>query len=41
MALPREKFDGRVDTTAANVRWTATPIDRLRISSEIPLQRAG
>jgi hypothetical protein len=34
MALPREKFDGRVDTTAANVRWTATPIDRLRISSE-------
>jgi MtrB/PioB family decaheme-associated outer membrane protein len=34
MALPRDKFDGRVDTTAANVRWTANPIDRLRISSE-------
>jgi MtrB/PioB family decaheme-associated outer membrane protein len=33
-ALPREKYDGRADTTHANVRLTSRPADRLRLSAE-------
>ncbi len=32
--LPIDSFDGRADTTAANLRWTARPVDRLRVSGE-------
>jgi MtrB/PioB family decaheme-associated outer membrane protein len=32
--LPLEKYDGRADTTAANLRLTARPMDGLRISGE-------
>lgn len=32
--LPRESFDGRVDTTHSNVRLTSRPADRLRLSAE-------
>jgi MtrB/PioB family decaheme-associated outer membrane protein len=32
--LPRSDFDGRADTTHANVRVTTRPIDRLRLSAE-------
>ena len=32
--LPVDEFDGRADTTAANLRLTARPMDRLRVSAE-------
>lgn len=32
--LPLEKYDGRADTTAANLRVTARPLERLRVSGE-------
>lgn len=32
--LPLDKFDGRVDTTAANLRLTARPMERLRVTGE-------
>jgi MtrB/PioB family decaheme-associated outer membrane protein len=32
--LPREEFDGRADTTQANLRLTSRPMDRLRVSAE-------
>jgi MtrB/PioB family decaheme-associated outer membrane protein len=32
--LPLEQFDGRADTTAANLRLTARPVERLRVSAE-------
>jgi MtrB/PioB family decaheme-associated outer membrane protein len=34
LALPRENFDGRADTTHANIRLTSRPTDRLRLSAE-------
>jgi MtrB/PioB family decaheme-associated outer membrane protein len=32
--LPLEEFDGRADTTQANLRLTAHPMDRMRVSAE-------
>jgi MtrB/PioB family decaheme-associated outer membrane protein len=32
--LPREAFDGRADTTHANLRLTSSPSDKLRLSAE-------
>lgn len=32
--LPFQEFDGEVDTTAANLRLSARPMDRLRVSAE-------
>jgi len=32
--LPRDEFDGRADTTQANLRLTSRPLDRLRVSAE-------
>jgi MtrB/PioB family decaheme-associated outer membrane protein len=37
LALPIDRFDGRADTTAANLRLTARPTDRLRLSGEYRL----
>jgi MtrB/PioB family decaheme-associated outer membrane protein len=34
LPLPREEFDGRADTTQANLRLTSRPMDRLRVSAE-------
>jgi MtrB/PioB family decaheme-associated outer membrane protein len=34
LALPRESFDGEVDTTHANLRLTSRPTDRLRLMGE-------
>jgi MtrB/PioB family decaheme-associated outer membrane protein len=33
--LPAEKYDGRADTTAANLRLTTRPLDRLRVIGEV------
>jgi len=33
-ALPLQEFDGRADTTHANLRLTSRPADRLRLSAE-------
>jgi MtrB/PioB family decaheme-associated outer membrane protein len=33
-ALPTDKYDGRADTTAANLRLTTRPLDRLRVIGE-------
>lgn len=35
--LPADEFDGRVDTTHANLRITARPVDRLRVAAEYRL----
>jgi MtrB/PioB family decaheme-associated outer membrane protein len=32
--LPLEEFDGRADTTQANLRLTSHPMDRMRVSAE-------
>jgi MtrB/PioB family decaheme-associated outer membrane protein len=32
--LPLEKYDGRADTTHANLRLTSRPVERLRLSAE-------
>jgi MtrB/PioB family decaheme-associated outer membrane protein len=32
--LPVNRYDGRADTTHANLRWTARPVSRLRLSTE-------